>query len=113
MAWYDGIISLFKKNTVQAKLLRGNPSLFSAFGNNIYANDIVQMCVDCIATECRKLNPIHILEKDGIQSIPKSDLQRVLKNPNIFMTTSDFLEKIVWILFLNYNCFIYPHDVYY
>jgi phage portal protein BeeE len=28
--------------------------------------------------------------------------------PNPFMTTHDFLEKIIWVLFENYNAFIYP-----
>src|SRR5690606_15483769 len=28
--------------------------------------------------------------------------------PNPIMTTSEFLEKMTWLLFKNYNCFIYP-----
>jgi HK97 family phage portal protein len=34
-------------------------------------------------------------------------------SPNPLMTTRDFLEKTVWLLFLNYNAFIYPmYEVY-
>lgn len=35
----------------------------------------------------------------------------MLNNPNPLMTTSEFLEKVTWLLFLNYNAFIIP--VYY
>ncbi len=113
MASFWDFIKFRKQNVVQSKLLQGYASFFSSFGNNIYANDIVQMCVDCIATEATKLNPKHILIRDGVQNTPSSDIQKVLKNPNPFMTMKDFIEKTTWILFLNYNCFIYPRYVYY
>ena len=55
-----------------------------------------------------KLRPEHIKEK-GQDIVPVNDaLQTVLNNPNPLMTTSDFIEKITWLLFLNYNAFIVP-----
>ena len=105
--------SLFKNNKPalqSAKLLDGTYPLFSQFGKNIYASDIVQMAIDCIATEISKLQPRHIrTDTNGIQTIPNSSLNRLFKfAPNPLMTTRDFLEKITWQLYMNYNAFIYP-----
>lgn len=108
-----GLLDLFKKKQNKteyklAKALDGNAPLFSQFGNSIYASDVVQQAINCIANEIKKLRPEHIRE-DGTDVIPvNGDLQAVLNNPNPLMTTSDFLEKITWLLFLNYNAFIVP-----
>lgn len=98
------------KTMQYAKLLNGIIPVFSQFGQNIYASDIVQMCIDKIASECSKLQPKHIFTgSNGIQNIPKSSINRLFKYaPNELMTTSEFIEKCIWLLFMNYNCFIYP-----
>ena len=106
--------SLFSSNSsgklTHAKMLDGSYPVFSQFGNNIYASDIVQMAIDRIATEVSKLQPKHIrTDSDGIQSIPKNSINRLFKfAPNPIMTTRDFLEKIVWKLYMDYSAFIYP-----
>jgi len=68
------------------------------------------MAIDCIATEISKLQPRHIrIDNEGGQTTPKSDINRLFNfAPNPLMTTRDFLEKIIWLLYMNYNCFIYP-----
>jgi len=93
-----------------AKMLDGSYPVFSQFGQNIYASDVVQMAIDCIATEISKLQPRHIrIDNEGGQTTPKSDINRLFNfAPNPLMTTRDFLEKIIWLLYMNYNCFIYP-----
>lgn len=93
-----------------AKMLNGSIPVFSQFGQNIYASDVVQICIDKTATEISKLQPKHIrTDKNGMQSIPNSSLNRLFKfGPNELMTTRDFLEKVVWLLLLNYNAFIFP-----
>jgi len=93
-----------------AKLLGGYSPIFSQFGTNVYASDVVQMCIDVIATECSKLQPKHIrIDNNGMQTAPKSSLNRLFKfAPNEVMTTRDFIEKVIWLLYLNYNAFIYP-----
>lgn len=98
------------KQLQYAKMLQGYSPVFSRFGQNIYASDVVQMCIDVIATECSKLRPRHIRTgPDKIQRIPGSSLNRLFKfAPNPLMTTRDFIEKVIWLLYLNYNCFIYP-----
>lgn len=109
-----GLFDFFKrqpKNTKPAPALSGFTPLFSQFGTNIYASDVVQMAVNCIVSEMKKLNPTHV-RYAGTDSTPvRSTVQSVLDNPNDLMTTSEFLEKSVWLLLLNYNLFILP--VYY
>ncbi|MBP1992540.1 phage portal protein [Paenibacillus eucommiae] len=98
------------KEYVRAKMLNGYVPIFSQFGQDIYASDVVQNCIDVIATEISKLQPKHIrTDTGGMQATPKGSLNRLFKfAPNEIMTTRDFLEKVVWLLFLNYNVFIYP-----
>lgn len=93
-----------------AKMMNGFSPVFSQFGQDIYASDVVQMAIDCIATEISKLRPKHIrTDNSGMQTIPKSSLNRLFKfSPNELMTTRDFLEKVIWLLYMNYNAFIYP-----
>lgn len=94
-----------------ARMLDGTIPIFSQFGRSIYASDIVQNCIDVIATEISKLRPRHIRrDENGLVIRLKGDnLNRIFKfKPNPLMTTRDFLEKVTWLLYLNYNAFIYP-----
>jgi HK97 family phage portal protein len=109
MGWLS---NLFKKETPTqtkyAEVMSGYAPIFSQFGTDIYASDVVQQAISCIVSEMKKLRPEHIRE-NGNDIIPvNSDLQAVLNNPNPKMTTSDFLEKVTWLLLLNYNAFIVP-----
>lgn len=112
MALKDIFKNVFRGNKQMqyAKLLTGFAPVFSQFGQNIYASDIVQMCIDKIATEISKLQPRHIrTDSNRMQITPKSSINRLFKfSPNPLMTTRDFLEKTIWLLYMNYNCFIYP-----
>lgn len=76
---------------------------------NIYASDIVMQSIRCKANEFKKLQPRHIRTTNGRQrTIIDSDVARILKRPNAYMTQSDFLEKITILLELNKNVYIYP-----
>lgn len=107
-----GIFDIFKKKNktkTWAKMLSGQTPIFSQFGTDIYASDVVQQAVSCIVTEIAKSVPLHVISSNGINGTAKqSSIQRVLNHPNDTMTTSDFLEKITWSLFLNYNAFVLP-----
>lgn len=109
MGWLKD--KLLKKVTVKteyADMLNGFTPIFSQFGDDIYASDVVQQAVNCIVSELKKLNPQHV-RSNGSDVIPvNSNIQTVLKKPNELMTTSEFIEKIVWQLFFNYNAFIIP-----
>lgn len=110
--WFNRLFasSQQKQQMWYAKMLSGYTPVFSQFGNNIYASDLVQMSIDCIATECSKLQPKHIrTDKDGMQTTPQGGLNALLRvSPNPLMTTRDFIEKIIWQLYLNYNAWVYP-----
>ncbi|WP_379136003.1 phage portal protein [Paenibacillus sp. sgz500958] len=106
---FKGLVTK-SKEFIRAKMLNGYMPVFGQFGNNIYASDVVQNCIDIIATEISKLQPRHIrTDNNGIQTTPRGNLNRLFKfGPNELMTTRDFLEKIIWLLFTNFNVFIYP-----
>lgn len=103
---------LFKRSPKQVKFapsLDGWSPVFGMFGDNIYASDVVQQAVKCIVDEMKKLNPLHIRYIGNDPSpVRDSTVQSVLNNPNPLMTTSEFLEKTMWLLMLNYNAFIIP-----
>ena len=111
MGW---ISNLFKKQaenptqTAYAEVMSGYTPIFSQFGQDIYASDVVQQAIGCIVSEMKKLIPEHVREVDGDVIPVNSSIHKVLNNPNPIMTTSDFLEKVTWILYLNYNVFIIP-----
>lgn len=102
---------LFHKQPKQisfAPTLNGFLPIYTQFGTNIYASDVVQQALKCIVDEMKKLNPTHVRYK-GSDPVPvKSTLQDVLDNPNPLMTASEFLEKITWLLMMNYNAFVIP-----
>lgn len=102
-----------KENKQQAKILNGYTPVYSQFGTDIYASDVVQQAISCIVQELKKLSPVHIRKVDN-DFIPLDDnIGKLLKDPNEHMTASDFIEKIFWQLFLNYNAFIIPTYNYY
>lgn len=112
MGWFDDIKTKFnnkKTNIHYAKMMSGQTPVFSQFGNDVYASDIMQQCISCITDEVRKLRLQHIVKKDGKETIKESKLNKLFEyGVNEFMTTSDFLEKITYNLLKDMNSFIYP-----
>lgn len=109
MSWFSDLFKRGPKNTKFAPSFDGFAPIYSQFGTNIYASDVVQQALKCIVDEIKKLNPSHIRYND-LDPIPvrHSTIQSVLDEPNELMTTVDFLEKATWLLLLNYNVFIIP-----
>lgn len=109
MGWLDNLKRKPQKNNTHAQVLNGYMPIFSQFGQNIYASDVVQQAISCIVSECVKLLPTHVREVGAdVMPVTNSSVQRVLDNPNETMTTSEFIEKLVWNLFFNYNSWIIP-----
>ena len=108
MEWFNKLFKRPPKNRKFAPTMDGWLPIYSQFGTNIYASDVVQQALKCIVDEMKKLNPTHIrmVENDPIPV--KGNVQDVLRNPNELMTTNEFLEKICWLLLMNYNAFIIP-----
>lgn len=108
MGWLDKLRRKPKTKTKYAQMLDGYTPIYSQFGNDIYASDVVQQAINCIVMECKKLIPQHV-KNNGSDVIPvNSDVQAVLNAPNEIMTTTDFIEKIIWQLYFNYNAFVIP-----
>ena len=108
MSWIDRLLRRPPKNKRFAPTLDGMTPIFSQFGTNIYASDVVQQALKCIVDEMKKLNPTHVRYNGSDPAPVKSSVQDVLTNPNPLMTTSEFLEKITWLLLMNYNAFVIP-----
>jgi HK97 family phage portal protein len=102
---------LFKKqptNVKYAPTTDGISPTYPQFGNDIYFSDVVQQALKCIVDEIKKLNPTHV-RYNGTDPVPiKGNIQDVLNIPNDLMTTSEFFEKITWLLLMNYNAFVIP-----
>lgn len=108
LGWLDKLKRKPKKKTVYADMLNGYTPIFSQFGHDIYASDVVQQAINCIVMECKKLIPTHV-KTMGCDVVPVSgNVQSVLNMPNEAMTTTDFIEKIIWQLYFNYNAFVIP-----
>ena len=106
-----GIFDIFRrppKNTRYAQTLNGYSPVYGQYGATIYNSDAVQQCLYCIVNEMKKLNPTHIRMK-GDDPVPvRGNIQELLDEPNPLMTTSEFIEKTMWMLLLNENAFIVP-----
>lgn len=109
MEWFSKLFKKQPKTSKPAPTLDGFLPIYTQFGTDIYASDVVKQCLKCIADEMAKLIPKHIrMEGDDPVPIKSSTVQNVLKNPNELMTGSEFIEKITWLLLMNYNAFILP-----
>ena len=108
MGWLDKLKRKSPKKQKWAQMLNGYTPIFSQFGTNIYASDVVQQAVKCIVDEMKKLNPTHIRYNRNDPVPVSGTIQTLFNDPNPVMTTSEFLEIISWMLLLNYNAFILP-----
>lgn len=102
-----------KVGNKQGKKFAHSPSTWLPFytqmGQGEYDSVVVQQAINCIVKEMKKLYPQHVIRRADGDIEPQFDyIQRVLEHPNPIMSTSDFIEKIIWNLMLNYNSFILP-----
>lgn len=104
-----------KKKTVEpinydTKVFQSTLNIFSDFGNNINASDVVKICIDRIASHAAKLKPRYVKSLDNSSVVEKKGtLAYLLKyQPNPLMTPYDFIYRTVTMLYLNNNAFIYP-----
>ena len=112
-----GLFDIFKRKkkviaplNYDTKLFKTTLNLFTDFGDNINASDVVKICIDRIATHAAKLKPRYVkTEEDKTVQEKKGNLSYLLKfQPNPLMTPYDFIYKVVTLLYLNNNAFIYP-----
>lgn len=112
-----GLFDIFKRKKkvvvpidYDTRLFQTTLNLFSDFGDNINASDVVKICIDRIATHSAKLKPRYVKTQDDKTVLEKKgNLAYLLKfQPNPMMTPYDFIYRVVTLLYLNNNAFIYP-----
>lgn len=112
MGVLEKFFNLFRRGperTRYAPTMDGWLPVYSQFGTNIYASDVVQQALKCIVDEMKKLKPCHVRYIDNEPTrVKESAIQEILEDPNEYMTTSEFLEKTFYLLLLNLNAFIIP-----
>lgn len=108
------IFDLFKKKPkVSSKddyrLLQSDLNYFISHSSKIDDSDLAEICIDRIASHISKLKPKHIIHgKEGSVEIMDDEINfRLTHYPNEFMTTSEFIYKIISLLLTHNNCFIY------
>jgi len=92
------------------KMVHGLEIPLVPFGDSVLKSDVVMICIDRIASQCAKLKGRYIkVDGNGIQSEKNGSITFCLKRkPNELMTPYQFLYKVVSLLLLNDNAFIYP-----
>ena len=108
MEWFDRLFRRGPKNQKLAPTMNGFAPIYTQYGTSIYASDVVVQCLKCIVDEMKKLNPTHVRYIGSDPTPVRSTVQDVLDNPNPLMTTSEFIEKLCWLLLMNYNAFVIP-----
>jgi len=108
------IFDLFKKKKTikQASafdLFTANLNYSSSNAKRLEDSDIAEICIDRIASHISKLRPKHIKNSiDGSVEVIEGVINFRLKHyPNEFMTTSEFIYKVISLLLTNNNAFIY------
>ena len=112
MGWLNNIFKGKKKPKAkfdQQVSMRGYEPTFSAFGSEVLYSDLILSAIHMKQRFFGKLDPRHIRNKDGKnETITDSSVAKILKNPNYFQTTYDFLTQAFFVREINNNCFIYP-----
>ena len=106
--WFSRLFRRKPDNTHFAPTFNGFVPWYSQFGTNVYKAVTVQQSIKCIADEMKKLNPTHVRYTNNDPTPVKGSVQDVLDNPNRIMTTAEFIDKLTWLLMLNYNAFVIP-----
>ena len=90
-------------------VLEDNRAVFTSWGGNIYLSDIVNNCINRIATEIGKIDVCSVVKAGSNIAIQNDDITRLFRfRPNPLQTTKDFLEACVWLQRKTMHCFIFP-----
>ncbi|MGM9570711.1 MAG: phage portal protein [bacterium] len=96
-----------QQNTISFKLLNSYDNYFYP-NSSSYDDATVRTCIDIIAKNAAKLKPKHIIRSDGKTEVINDSLNSLLSaRPNEFMTTYDFIYKLVSQLYIYNNAFVY------
>ena len=92
----------------QYKLLNYYDNYFTPYDGNAYDDATVRTCIDAVARNAAKLKPTHYRNQGGKATKTDDTLDSLLSTrPNEYMSTYDFLYKIVSQLYSYNNAFVY------
>lgn len=110
-----GVFDIFKRSAPQKEKQKVVPYdipmwRYRTFDGKILEMDLIRACVDALARNIAKMDmKAVILKSDGKKKIDTtSDVARVLKHPNPYMSKYDFLYKCASMYYTSNNVFIYP-----
>lgn len=83
---------------------------YRRFDGDLLSIDVIVACIDALARNLAKMELSAVRRKQDQIAITDytSDVARVLKHPNPYMTTYDFLYKTFSLYFASNNAYIWP-----
>lgn len=112
-----GFLDFFKSNTKKIKVKEvhyaptydnSTPIDYNRYSSSEFC-DLILQAIHCKQNEFQKIKPRHITVRDGEEITDyTSNIAKILKYPNPYMTWADFVSKIVFLREINNNCYIYP-----
>ncbi len=95
-------------NESTLKLLSGYNATYTSISDEVEENIIAKECIHTIATHCAKMMPKHYQQNGNIKNHIQGAINYIISiKPNPFMTTYDFIYKIVSLLLAQNNEYIY------
>lgn len=92
----------------QLKMMDGYTPYFTSFSGELYDSDVIRACIDAIARNAAKLKAKHIRRIGNNIENTNSNIERLLSvKPNPYMSAYDFIYKIITILYLRNNAFVF------
>ena len=106
MIFGNKIQKIVHDNTL--KLLSDFNATYTTISDNIEENIIAKQCIHAIATHCAKMIPRHYQAKGDLKNHIQGAINYIVSiKPNPFMTTYDFIYKIISLLLAQNNEYIY------
>lgn len=98
-----------EKNTATVyKLLNSYDNYFHPIANSIYDDATVRTCIDAIAKNVAKLKVCHNRRKGDAVTLVDGNINFLLRaRPNEYMSTYDFIYKVVSQVYCYNNSFVY------
>lgn len=99
-----------KENVYSSRVVNANNVLFTSYGNDIHASDIVATALHRVCEEVSKCKLKSIIEHNNPHTIdvPDDDINKTFNGRvNPLCGQKDFLYKVAYITQVHKNCFIY------
>ena len=99
-----------KNNIYSSRVINANNVLFTSYGSDIHASDIVATALHRVCEEVSKCKLKSIIEHDNPHTIdvPDDDINKVFNGRvNPLCGSKDFLYKVAYLTQVHKNCFIY------